>query len=46
MLHRKGTILAKQGKYAEAITALEKSLMEDSNQKAKDDLNAYKKKKK
>lgn len=43
---RKGTILFKQEKYAEAIEALEKSLLEDNNSKVKDELNKIKKLKK
>lgn len=40
---RKGNICMKQEKYAEAITFYEKSLMEDTNQRVKDDLNRCKK---
>lgn len=43
---RKGTIYGKQEKWDEAILALEKSLMEDTNQKVKDDLTKFRKKKK
>lgn len=43
---RKGTIYGKQEKWDEAIQALEKSLIEDTNQKVKDELNKYKKNKK
>ena len=46
VLARKGTILNKQQKYHEAIAALEKSLLEDGNQKVKDDLAKFKKAKK
>lgn len=46
VLARKGTILNKQQKYDEAIAALEKSLLEDGNQKVKDDLAKFKKAKK
>ena len=46
VLARKGTILKKKKKYDEAIAALEKSLLEDGNQKVKDDLAKFKKAKK
>lgn len=46
VLARKGTIFGKQGKWEEAIAALEKSLVEDSNSKVKDDLSKFKKNKK
>ena len=38
VLARKGTILGKQERYGEAVEALEKSLIEDGNQKVKDEL--------
>lgn len=46
VLARKGTILSKQEKYAEAIEAIEKSLLEENNQKVKDELSKIKKIKK
>ncbi len=46
VLARKGTILTKLLKYEEAIDTLEKSLLEDGNQKVKDDLAKLKKAKK
>lgn len=46
VLARKGTIYGKQERWEEAIATLEKSLMEDTNQKVKDDLTKFKKKKK
>lgn len=46
VLARKGTIYGKQEKWDQAILALEKSLMEDTNQKVKDDLTKFRKKKK
>lgn len=46
VLARKGTILSKLERYAEAVEALEKSLIEDGNQKVKDELLKIKKQKK
>ena len=46
VLARKGNIFMKQGKLDEAIVEYERSLMEDSNYKVKDELNRCKKLKK
>jgi stress-induced-phosphoprotein 1 len=46
VLARKGTIFSKLDRVDEAIQAFEKSLLEDGNQKVKDDLNKIKKQKK
>lgn len=46
VLARKGTILSKLERYAEAIEAIEKSLLEDNNSKVKDELSKIKKLKK
>lgn len=46
VLSRKGNIYMKQGKLDEAIAEYEKSLMEDTNYKVKDELNRCKKMKK
>ena len=43
---RKGNIYMKQGKLDEAIAEYEKSLMEDSNYKVRDEMNRCKKLKK
>ena len=46
VLARKGNIFAKQDRCDEAIVEYERSLMEDTNQKVKDDMNRIKKIKK
>jgi tetratricopeptide (TPR) repeat protein len=46
VLARKGTIFSKLERFEEAIQAFEKSLLEDGNQKVKDELNKIKKQKK
>ena len=46
VLARKGTIFSKLERLEEAIQAFEKSLLEDNNQKVKDELNKIKKHKK
>jgi tetratricopeptide (TPR) repeat protein len=46
VLARKGTIFSKLERYTDAITALEKSLLEENNPKVKDELSKIKKIKK